>query len=478
MRPHAKRFSDPKVFMDYMLRSGSEPLGGTVPIGENDDVVQRFMNLGDPDDPSKSYVHITLSLPKAVGADRKLWLQIVKKTLEEFGLNPKRMPWIAVRHTDSDCDHIHVALCLHDFIGRKHSMPSSNKRFNKVHRNLCLMLDLPAPEYFDENALPHLAPVTPARRINTPLKKLLYTDLEHVFHHQQPETLSQLDFELLKRPGKFRAEKTLNKNGIPSFCFTNDDGEVRGGELGRAWWPKALTSRLQLSRTLRRLRDEIDLEHIAQILKKPTMEKILAKFTSKPDPTRAARRPQDHPELIEEDGSRRHGLTSTHGSVEPAGGSKGVIGRDVGKSALELSGKTSAISDSARGDDSSHSAYGKANRNIRRDNEGSIFNYEPEAGQSFVSIEHPPRLTLGTLLARVCAVAANRTSGWKLKARREHKSIALVFVDLSAVVVTPHDATISIEGDEATLFRNDYMELIRKDKPEDERYESDDGPQM
>jgi hypothetical protein len=461
-----------------MSRPDAEPIGGSIPYLNNVNLFRRFRTLKTDDAGKDHYLHMTLSLPAGIEASRKLWSKIVKSALKCLGINPEITPWFSKRHQDSNCDHVHTAIVLNDFTGRPIHVSASSRVSEDTHRHLCEMLGLPAPVYFDINARARLDPVTPKRRLSSPSNEELYNDLRTVFHETQPETLTAFNEALSKLPGGFQVNMVPNQNGILSFNFSNSKWSLFGGVLGTGYEPRFIQARLKFARTLRSLRHDLEIGQLVQIFKQPRMEKILAQFIDTTNPTRTAEGLTNHSQPIEEDGSKRPRLTSAHGSVGPSGGSKGVAGGDAGKSALELSGKTGAISNSVRGNDSPHSAYGKADRNISRDNEGPIFNHEPEVGQNLVSIEHPPRLTLGTLLARVCAVAAKRTSGWKLKAQRGHKSIAVVFVDLSAVVVTPHDATISTDGDEATFFRDDYIELIRGDKPEDERYDSDDGPQM
>jgi len=172
MHPYAKRHSNPAVFLIYMLRSGSEFLGGTVVVRNTKDAVKRFEELGRDTEDGRFYVHLTLSLPKGMIANRSVWLQISATTLEQFRLDPEATPWVAVRHADSACDHIHIGICLVDFADRLQTVVTTRLKCERVNTYICAMLDLPTPAYFDDVALPRLKRVTPARRMNSAQKKL------------------------------------------------------------------------------------------------------------------------------------------------------------------------------------------------------------------------------------------------------------------------------------------------------------------
>lgn len=64
------------------------------------------------------------------------------------------------------------------------------------------------------------------------------------------------------------------------------------------------------------------------------------------------------------------------------------------------------------------------------------------------------------LLRRVCAAAADRTSGWKTKVTRDHTAIAVVFSDLSAVRVSVYGVMVLRGGAEAFAFQEDYLKQL------------------
>ena len=88
-------------------------------------------------------------------------------------------------------------------------------------------------------------------------------------------------------------------------------------------------------------------------------------------------------------------------------------------------------------------------------------------------------MTLGALIARVCRIAAQRASGWRITGVTGGMSIAVEFTDKSAAAATPMDVEVTKEGEDAQAFVEEYHVTIYPTSiPEDgSPNEPDDGPQ-
>lgn len=473
MRPHAKRYSDPAIFLIYMLRPESELLGGTVVIRNRKDAIRRFKELGIEDDDAKFYLHLTLSLPEGLFADQPLWLEISATTLRQFGLDAEAVPWVAVRHTDSGCDHIHIGICLVDFVGRLQKVVTTKLQCERAHTYLCAMLGLPAPAYFDDTALPRLEPITPARRLNSVHKKSLSKDLRDVFTHRQPETLEELDKALALRPGGFRAEKTLNAFGTPSFSFTNTIEQIRGGAIGQAYRPKALAARLAFSATLRRLRYALDLDHLIQIFRTPTMENLLDQTIAAAKDARTPRGHADPLQTTDADRSARDGPLSPDRSAETAGRPDRDPGRETGTASDGPDRNPATLSDPARPDDTGPEKSAKGGRIVEQGDTGQVDATGTEAGSAHFDTGAVGGLTLGALIARVCRIAAERASGWRITRVTDGRSVGVEFADQSTVTASSENVEIVQDGADAQAFAEDYRAAndphnIKEDRPTDE----------
>ncbi|MFC3059991.1 hypothetical protein [Paenirhodobacter populi] len=111
MRAHSRSYPDASFLDAYDFRPGAELIGGTVPYDRPAELRRSFERLaGD-----QGLLHITLSLPAGLRADRDLWTRTILTQLGQMDLPPYATPWITARHTDAHCDHIHVAVALRCF---------------------------------------------------------------------------------------------------------------------------------------------------------------------------------------------------------------------------------------------------------------------------------------------------------------------------------------------------------------------------
>lgn len=275
MRPHLEWHSDPDRLKRYIDRLGDEAIGGTIPNFGNRDLFKRLRKLNTKPSDKPAYLHMTLSLPKGVSATKKIWRRIVATALKALGLDPLATPWFSKRHTDGTCDHVHTAISLTDFTGRSLLFSISEEKSAAIHKNLCAMLGLPTPPYFDPDGAPRLKPITPVRRLTKPSEKALHDDLQDAFLHGQPEGLSQLNAALRGRPGGFQAKMAKNTFDKPAFQFSDGEETFFGGTLGLAWQPRFISARFDFCAALRKMRAALDLDTLIALFDTPEMETIL-----------------------------------------------------------------------------------------------------------------------------------------------------------------------------------------------------------
>lgn len=239
MRAITKRHSDASFVAHYILRDSAEPIGGTLVIFGRHDAREQLSQLGD----RHGYLHITLSLPKGMRAEDALWLQIVITLLELMDFRPMQVPWIAVRHTDATCDHIHIALALTTLAGKTLKPNLSRRVTDHRHQELAKLLGLPVPAYFDPK-FPTLLPPTPIRNLKSKAVQITYRALTRVFGVNPPLTLDEMITRLKAGPEPVRFSRMPTKSGHDSYVFLTESGAVRGSELGTAWQPKHLRARI------------------------------------------------------------------------------------------------------------------------------------------------------------------------------------------------------------------------------------------
>ena len=205
--------------------------------------------------PTATYLHLTLSLPEGLRADDDLARRIMATELQLRGLPPDAVPWIMVRHTDTNCDHYHVVVQLRLITGMRLQARISEAVSRNNDRILRDLLCFPSQSHFDPDAMPILAPNVPKRRLNTPDKLRLHKDLQRVFLEDQPldlvglcDGMSRIEspFTILRVPG-------TRPDGRDSYRATGP-ASVLLSAFGKAWWPSAIDKRFNHAAVLRTLR--------------------------------------------------------------------------------------------------------------------------------------------------------------------------------------------------------------------------------
>jgi len=80
---------------------------------------------------------------------------------------------------------------------------------------------------------------------------------------------------------------------------------------------------------------------------------------------------------------------------------------------------------------------------------------------------------LAALIARICAMAAERSANWRIDSISDRKAVSIIFADGSAALVDQHSATVTENGEEAWMFNEDYEALLG---PQEVDPETDAGP--
>ncbi|MCX7560223.1 hypothetical protein OS190_11640 [Sulfitobacter sp. F26204] len=457
MRPYIQMHDDPDRLNRYINRAGAEPIGGTIPNRSNRDLFKRFRDLASEQSEGPQFLHMTLSLPVGVKAAKKIWKRTVATAMKMLELDPEMTPWFAKRHTDGNCDHVHTAIVLRDFAGRPLTFTGSSAKSEAAHKHLCSMLGLPAPAYFDPDALPRLEPITPGRRLSEAIPAALHKDLQEAFLRRQPESLVDLNHHLDEQNSAFRAEEKPNTYGIQAFAFSTDDAQLFSGALGPAWKPRVLRERLTFCGTLRKLRNAFDCEALIDIFQTPKMEKLLDRTIRSTRTARLAGTIQSDIRPIATDAQEGGGALPPDRSADEAGRPEGSTGRTLGMFAEGADRNAAKVSGTARGNGRSVFGAEPANTNSDQHHTRSAGQTREEDEPIDEDAGTSHRLTLAMLLRRVCATAAERTSGWKAKIARGHTTIVVVFDDMSAVRVSAYDMKVLRGGALALAFQEDYL---------------------
>ena len=171
---------------------------------------------------------MTLSLPVGLRASRETWHAIVMEQLHLMGLPALRMPWLAARHTDAICDHVHVTMALRGFDGSRLRPATGDIQTSRNHQALTRRLGLPVPDYFNPQ-IPRLDPPVISRRLTTAPRKRLSEALRAIFTTERPRTLDALDDALARQSPAILRTTTQNTHGVKSHLFSLDGAHVFWG---------------------------------------------------------------------------------------------------------------------------------------------------------------------------------------------------------------------------------------------------------
>jgi len=444
MRPIVKAHAKPEICIEYALRDGAEPLGGTLPILKPDRMVDHVKALSR----GRPAVHVTLSLPKGLRADDELWLRIVMTTLSGLTVDPHAHGWFATRHTDTDCDHIHIVLAGCDFRGVPVELANTRAQTDLLHQQLAVRLGLDLPVYYDP-AIPALRPVQPARRLKSAPARRLHADLAAAFL-TQPTSLNALNARMRALPGTYQSDARATR-------WTSPHGSLSGRTLGRGWEAPEILKRLTHAAALIPAQGQLALNHILrQLLPYQTQLMELFNgpaFVSDPSaPAKGRRGAAERSAASRPEAGSHHRFAA--GPAEQAGSRAAGPGTAAGRRADH---------DRDRGHRAAAGARGAEERDRR--SERPVAKSGQDAGGNLQAVGDPPRLTLAGLLRRVLRHLRRRLPGWRLLRHRDRAALSVHFADGSAADVAATSVRRRVAGVEADAFVADYQAEFPEPEP-------------
>jgi len=458
MRAYSSFHSDAKFLDRYNLRDSSELIGGTVLGQGRFSLRQRFERISK----GSKYLNVTLSLPKGMQADRALWESIAIFQLGLMALDPVKTPWIAARHTDSECDHVHIAIALRQFDGMEVRPRCSKLQTERNHIAMARRLGLETPIYFNPD-IPTLTPPLPSRRLHDPRARQLAGALCDVFRQTRPRNIEEFDAALSRCNPPITRLELPNRNGGTYWRFEQAGFSRGGGGLGSAFEPHHIKSRLAyceaLSQGLRRL----DIMAVFRAVKPylNSIERILNDADTHPTDIAHQRR------TLTQD-PRRNGQESREASPaarSAGGGRHGTLLGDRAGPARRIE----AHSEGASGIPEPAPRFGEADRSthgIRQRNKSNATdhgktdrgNAPPASGASRKA------LRFGMWLGQVIQILHQNFAGARWRFISQH-GLHISFVDRSSVICSPDTCEVNSENADALKFRDIAIKhgLVRRE---------------
>jgi hypothetical protein len=254
MRPYITFPDDTLEAVRYGADRADECIGGTIPRL----TPEKIAAVLDASAPTgvrmrTSVLHITLSAPEGFTLPRLVWQGVIKHVLMRLGIDPETHPWIAFRHSDKNCDHVHIPASRTDFFGRPGGkLPRDlDVLCSEIHRDLALRLGFEVPDYPVLSPHPRLHSRAPKRRAMKPKVAALHDAVGKILVEQRPDTVEDLAKYL---PAPF----TLDHDGTyPAFRIDGRSPSLADLKPDLTW--QSLLARLShvaaIRRTLGALRE-------------------------------------------------------------------------------------------------------------------------------------------------------------------------------------------------------------------------------
>ncbi|WP_295537078.1 hypothetical protein [uncultured Thioclava sp.] len=465
MRAHTKKHKDAKFIEAYIFRDGAQLIGSTVIIEGRHDLRQQFERLGR----NGGFLHITLSLPEGLRAEKDDWIRIVMTQLELMGLPPLKLPWVAARHVDANCDHIHIALAPTTFLGEPLKPVLTRAQTDRNHQTMAKLLDLPVPEYFDPG-FPTLRPPTPKRKLKSRKAICLHKALGEIFATDPPVSLEALSNRLQDRTEPIALIDINNCHGKPSYLFKTPYGDLPGGALGIAWEPRHLRARIELAMALAVARITLALKPIQAKLK-DLSNAARAEIT-------ASENALQYPlEPVEIDRRKDRSPVAPAGTPQTDEDGKLGAGETTSGSALVAERGTAPEPGAPA------QAGGRPEGELRsaEESNGKIGRDRRETGQTAENHEHPDGLMFGAWLARTLALLSANVRRWRWQRLPDQLAISVDFPAGDRAIISAQGVRVIQDGPDATRLSSLYE---ARDTPNTDESETslpapspyDDGP--
>lgn len=195
MRPFITFPSDTLAAVNYGFDRAEDVVGGTIPC-LTPEKIAAVLDASAPKGVrmSTSVLHITLSAPHGITLPRDVWQSVIKHVLMRLRIDPETHAWIAFRHSDKNCEHVHVPVSRTDLFGRPSgTLPRDlDTLCSEIHRDLALRLGFEIPDYPVLSPHPRLHSRAPKRRAEKPLVASLHDEVGRIFVERRPVTVDDL----------------------------------------------------------------------------------------------------------------------------------------------------------------------------------------------------------------------------------------------------------------------------------------------
>lgn len=196
-------------------------------------------------DVEKPVWHCSLSLPSGEYLSAEKWADVVRDFISDMGMDADRQPYFAVRHNDTEYDHVHIVVCRvredgQLFYGQREAVKAIKvtqtlevkhglKSTQGLKRTRKLKASLKSPEI--ERAI---------RTGKAPPKQKIQTLIDEALESQKSASLFVTTLEMAG-VGVIPALSPSGK--LNGFTFEMDGIRFKGSELGKDYGLKGLLSR-------------------------------------------------------------------------------------------------------------------------------------------------------------------------------------------------------------------------------------------
>lgn len=182
----------------------------------------------------KPVYHVSVSLAPGESLSDPEWSSIADRYMTEMGF--ARSPYVAVRHTDRDHDHIHIVASRIGLDGKTVSDSRDYERSEKVIRGIerDFGLQQVAPSREAERRALTSGELRQALETGKPSAKM---KLQRIVDEEAKHSLSMVDFvKNLERRGVQAIPNIASGNGrITGISYRIDGETMKGSDLGKAY---------------------------------------------------------------------------------------------------------------------------------------------------------------------------------------------------------------------------------------------------
>lgn len=471
MRPHLTWHTNPHTAGLYADRGpDARFISGTVLHLSDRLIRDQISSLRPKHQMTRPYLFITVSLPGTLELLPRAKIDFLKTLFEALGLPATAVPWMAWEHCGSAVQHFHCLVLTMTFAGRWIDVVTSNAAIERVDRELCHWLGLPAPYYFDERRGPQLEVHFPKRRIRSNARQNLANVVNRILLKDQPRDFHEFQQAMARRGNGFRVAEIRNNYDVASHEFSGPGLKpILGGELSSELEPRVMRRRFDRARGLRNLRARLELVALTRPFNRTTLttqlnilkeindaRRDLDAARTEPFTSRAQRGAsqarQDYPDGRDHGGSHSDDLRSPHRPASTSGGrSDGPRAsservdldarRDHWRGAKDIEGSRSGASDAGQPD---RTDEGRSKGPQRRDHRPTDPDHRFARG--------PVPGSLGEIISWIRQAAEASATPVQMRVEPAASRIRVRFED---------GAEIGVRRDRVTLLRSGLGKALR-----------------